>query len=224
MSHPEPDALRARRELLVERHLAARGITDSRVLEAMRQVPRHEFLPPSLQQHAYEDRPLPIGQGQTISQPWIVALMVQLAELRPDSRVLDVGTGSGYQAAVLSRLLNRVESVEIVPELAESAARRLRELGYDNVTVHCADGSLGWPPGAPWDAIIAAAAPEEVPPALVEQLASGGRLILPVGAQRQELLVVRKEADGSVSTRHVIPVAFVPMTGAGGKSEPADQK
>lgn len=203
----------SRRRLMVEEQLVRRDITDRRVLEAMGRVPRHRFVRPEQRSEAYEDRPLPIGHGQTISQPYIVALMTQLSRPRPTSRALDVGTGSGYQAAVLAELVQEVYSVEIVPELGLEAARRLRELGYKNVKVRVGDGWRGWPEHAPFDVIIVAAAPEEIPPALIEQLAPGGRLILPIGGYSQTLTLVEKNADGEVSMREITPVAFVPMTG-----------
>lgn len=201
------------RNRMVQAQLVSRDIHDQRVLDAMRRVPRHLFVPEDLRGSAYADRPLPIGERQTISQPYIVALMTQLAETKPNSRALDVGTGSGYQAAVLAELCEHTYSIEIVPSLAETAAERLAELGYDNVTVRCGDGYRGWPEHAPFDLIILAAAPDHIPPALIEQLAPGGRLILPVGDYRQELVVVNKRADGSTHQRTITLVAFVPMTG-----------
>jgi protein-L-isoaspartate(D-aspartate) O-methyltransferase len=201
------------RRLMVQSQLAARDIDDQRVLDAMGRIPRHEFVPEELRASAYADRPLPIGDGQTISQPYIVALMTQLAQPKPDSRALDIGTGSGYQAAVLSALCKQVYSVEIVPSLAGSATRRLDDLGYANVTVRCGDGYRGWPEHAPFDLIIVAAAPDHVPPALIEQLSPGGRLVLPVGDSYQNLVVVEKQQGGQARQWTVIPVAFVPMTG-----------
>lgn len=199
---------------MVDEQLRGRDIVDSRVLAAMADVPRHCFVPEWQRSAAYEDRPLPLAHGQTISQPYIVALMTQLARPDVEARALDVGTGSGYQAAVLSRLCQSVESVEIVPELAEEARRRLASLGCDNVRVHCADGYCGWPDAAPYDLIIAAAAPDHVPPRLVEQLAEGGRLVLPVGRAAQQLLLIEKFADGELRRRFFGAVRFVPMTGA----------
>jgi protein-L-isoaspartate(D-aspartate) O-methyltransferase len=209
----KPDEFADDRKRMVRVQLAARDIHDRRVLDAMRRVPRHLFVPDEMQQFAYDDRPLPIGYQQTISQPYIVALMTQLAQTKPESRVLDVGTGSGYQAAVLAELCQHVYGIEIVPPLAETAAKRLREQGYANVTVRCGDGYRGWPEHAPFDAIILAAAPEHIPPALVDQLAPGGRLVLPVGDRHQELVVVEKQPDGTTRQRTVTLVAFVPMTG-----------
>lgn len=185
-----------------------------RVLAAMAGVPRHLFVPPSLESRAYDNGPLPIGHGQTISQPYIVALMTELLRLLPKAVVLEVGTGSGYQAAVLARLVRQVYSVEIVPALAAEAAARLRRLGVDNVVVCQGDGYFGWPEHAPYDAVIVTAATPRIPLALVQQLRPGGRLVLPVGGvyEAQELRVVEKGADGTVIERGVLPVAFVPLT------------
>ena len=207
-----PNQLRsADRVAMVEDQLAGRDITDVFVLEAMKRVPRHAFVPTQLAARAYADQPLPIGLGQTISQPYIVALMTQLAAPKGAARVLDVGTGSGYQAAVLAELADHVFGVEIICEHAEAASKRLARLGYDNATIRCGDGYHGWSEHAPFDAIIVAAAPEKVPPALIEQLKPSGRLVIPVGGQRQELRLYLKNADGSVSVRHVAPVRFVPF-------------
>lgn len=200
-----------RRADMVREQLAGRDITDERVLQAMRRVRRHLFVPDGLQKLAYADRPLPIGHGQTISQPYIVALMTQLARPRQSARALDVGTGSGYQAAVLAELVQQVYSIEIVCPLADMARRRLESLGYNNVEVRCGDGYAGWLEHAPFDVIIVAAAPEQVPQALIDQLAPGGRLVIPVGNFYQELTVVEKLHDGGVKSRSVAPVAFVPM-------------
>lgn len=211
---PDPDEAARLRESMVTTQLLARDITHEGVLQAMAKVPRHEFAGDVALGTAYGDHPIPIGFGQTISQPYIVALMTQLARPQPRSRVLDVGTGCGYQAAVLSELVGHVWSLEIVPELAESAAGRLRRLGCLNVDVLCRDASVGLPAVAPFDAIVCAAAPREVPEALVDQLAPGGRLVLPVGVGQQSLLVVTKNDDGSVKTENIGAVSFVPMTGA----------
>ncbi|TDI12008.1 MAG: protein-L-isoaspartate(D-aspartate) O-methyltransferase [Acidobacteria bacterium] len=197
---------------MVERDLTARGVEDPQVLEAMRQVPRHLFVPEALRPHAYEDRPLPIGLGQTISQPYIVALMTALADVGPGDRVLEIGTGSGYQAAVLSVLAHRVYSIEILEELSLRAQKVLHETGRDNIEFRVGDGYRGWPEAAPFDAIVVTAAPPHVPQPLVEQLAQGGRLVIPVGTAYQELLVLEKTAGGLVRRRS-IPVRFVPMTG-----------
>ena len=201
------------RRLMVERQLAARDITDKRVLGAMRRVPRHEFVPKNQLAFAYADGALPIGLGQTISQPYIVALMSQLARTNERSVALDVGTGSGYQAAILSELCDKVYSIEIVEELAKTSRERLDRLGYKNVTVRHGDGYRGWKEHAPFDLIIVAAAPKHIPQPLVDQLKVGGRLIIPVGDYQQHLICIEKKPDGSVERKNIIPVAFVPMTG-----------
>ncbi len=213
---PTPDPTEERpmaRQQMVDRHLAARDIREPAVLDAMRAVPRHRFVPAADQARAYADHPLPIGHDQTISQPYIVALMTQLARARPGVKALDVGTGSGYQAAVLSRIVDHVYGIEIVCPLAERAAQTLAALDYDNVTVKCGDGYRGWPEHAPFDVIILAAAPDRIPEPLVEQLAPGGRLVLPVGEGIQRLRVVIKEADGTHRIEDHGAVRFVPMTG-----------
>lgn len=203
-----------RRRHMVNTQLGSRDIKDRRVLDAMRSVPRHLFTPNEHRDHAYADRPLPIGHDQTISQPYIVALMTQLTRPQPHFRALDVGTGSGYQAAVLAELCQEVYSIEIVQPLADSARDRLRELGYGNVKVRCGDAYHGWPEHAPFDLIIAAAAPERVPQQLVEQLAVGGRFVLPLGPHGlQELVIVEKQQDGNSRQWSSGGVAFVPMTG-----------
>jgi len=206
------DPYAAARERMVARQIAARGVSDARVLEAMRQVERHLFVPEPLRAEAYADRALPIAQGQTISQPYIVALMTELAALTPTARVLEVGTGSGYQAAVLAVLVREVYTIEIVEPLAAEAKERLRRLGHANVFVRAGDGYRGWPEKAPFDAILVTAAPPEIPTPLLEQLAPGGRLVAPVGRGRQELVVVERGERG-LTRRSVIPVVFVPMTG-----------
>jgi len=185
------------------------------VMEAMRKVPRHLFVPASDVDAAYRNHPLPIGSGQTISQPYIVALTTDLVEPRKHHRVLEIGTGSGYQAAVLAELVEQVYSVEIVASLAREATERLRSLGYQNIDVRLSDGHVGWAEAAPFDAIVVTAAATHVPPALVEQLKPGGRMVIPVGPQHrtQEFTLVEKHADGSISKRVVLPVRFVPMTG-----------
>jgi protein-L-isoaspartate(D-aspartate) O-methyltransferase len=191
----------------------SRGITNARVLEAMRRVPRHEFVPVEFRSHAYEDRPLSIGSGQTISQPYVVAFMTQQLEPEPTDRVLEIGTGSGYQAAVLSGLVAEVYSIEIVEALADRAATDLDRLGYTNVHVRAGDGYRGWPEEAPFDAVIVTCAPDAVPQPLVDQLAQGGRMIIPVGAiLHQELVLLEKHGD-QLDRREVLPVRFVPMTG-----------
>ena len=190
------------------------GITLSpRVLEAMGTVPRHEFVPSDLSELAYADSPLPIGHGKTISQPFIVALMVELLDVQPEDRVLEVGTGLGYHAAVLASLADAVYTVELIPELAEGAARRFARTGADNVMVRAGDGGRGWREHAPFDKISAAAAPEHVPPALVEQLRPGGRLVLPLGPlDEQNLVLVAKDEDGETSTSRILPVRFSTLT------------
>lgn len=213
MQNPvEHDTERCRN--MVKSQLCSRDITDVRVLEAMERLSRHRFAPDEYYDQAYADRPLPIGHDQTISQPYIVALMTQLAQTRPESRALDVGTGSGYQAAVLAELCREVFSIEIIPPLAEAARRRLGELGYDNVRVRQGDAYEGWSEYAPFDLIIAAAAPDHIPEPLVEQLATGGRFVLPVGrCGMQELVVVEKQEDGSIRQWDAGGVAFVLMAG-----------
>jgi protein-L-isoaspartate(D-aspartate) O-methyltransferase len=202
--------LKAEREAMVRTQIEARGVSDERVLAALRQVPRHRFVPEDLVQAAYEDGPLPIGHGQTISQPYIVAVMTELLAPGPDDMVLDVGTGSGYQAAVLSRLAKRVYSIEIVPELAQSARERLEALGYTNVEVITGDGWAGLPGLAPFDGILVAAAPSEVPQALLDQLAVGAKLVIPVGKWEQDLRVYERTPDG-IDQRTVFGVRFVPL-------------
>jgi protein-L-isoaspartate(D-aspartate) O-methyltransferase len=198
---------------MIERQIESRGVKDPRVLATMRATPRHLFVPAELRGQAYEDHPLPIGHGQTISQPYIVAAMTELLDIRPESKVLEIGTGSGYQTAVAARLASHVYSIEIVPELARSSAALLAKLGILNVTVRHGDGYKGWPEEAPFDRIIVTAAPPEIPKALVEQLRPGGKMVIPVGksALDQELLVVEKLADGTIRRRSVFPVRFVPM-------------
>jgi protein-L-isoaspartate(D-aspartate) O-methyltransferase len=202
----------AAREAMVREQIEARGVRTPAVLQAMRKVPRHEFVPESARRFAADDRPLPIGEGQTISQPYIVALMTELAGLTPESRVLEVGTGSGYQTAMLAELAAEVCTVEIVPELARRAEGDLARLGYPNVHLRLGDGYLGWPELAPFDAIVVTAAPEKIPPPLLEQLKVGGRLVIPVGDYFQELKVVTRTVEGY---REEIggSVRFVPMTG-----------
>jgi protein-L-isoaspartate(D-aspartate) O-methyltransferase len=205
----------AMRRQMVETQLSARGdgIRDPRVLAAMGKVPRQEFVPPDLRHLAYADSPLPIGHQQTISQPYVVAFMTEKLQPRPGDRVLEIGTGSGYQAAVLSGLVKELYSIEIVPELAKRATSDLKRLGYDNVHVRAGDGFKGWPEAAPFDAIIVTCAPEAVPDPLVVQLKDGGRMIIPVGRNgAQELILLRKQA-GKLEQRAVLPVRFVPMTG-----------
>ena len=207
------DPFAAQREMMVREQIQARGVRNPDVLAAMRQVPRHLFVPEQVRSLAYRDHPLPIGAGQTISQPYIVALMSELLQVRKSDRVLEIGTGSGYHAAVLARLAKHVYSMELVESLAESARKTLIAGGYTNVTVRQGDGYLGWPEEAPFDRIILTAAPPEVPPALIDQLRPGGILVAPVGsgAFGQDLIVIEKAADGKLRRRSVIPVMFVPM-------------
>jgi protein-L-isoaspartate(D-aspartate) O-methyltransferase len=207
---PEKSPFDEAREQMVEVQIEGRGVTDTRVLDAMRRVPRHELVPQDVRPYAYEDRPLPIGYGQTISQPYVVAAMTEALGLRGKERVLEVGTGSGYQAAVLSLLAREVYSIEIVEPLAKTAAANLLRLGYDNVRVRAGDGYKGWPEHAPFDAIIVTAAPPEIPEALVEQLAMGGRMVLPVGTNLQVLLRLTRTPDG-LSREELFFVRFVPM-------------
>jgi protein-L-isoaspartate(D-aspartate) O-methyltransferase len=189
-----------------------RPVFSERVLDAMAAVPRHAFVPHSQARAAYRDRPLPIGHGQTISQPYIVALMTDLLDLEPGDRVLEVGTGSGYQAAVLAHLAAKVYTIEIVEPLGRTAAEVLVRLGYTNVETRIGDGYAGWPDQQPFDAIIVTAAPDHVPPALVRQLRPGGRLVIPVGGRHQDLMVIEKRPDGSTADEEIIPVRFVPLT------------
>jgi protein-L-isoaspartate(D-aspartate) O-methyltransferase len=205
--------LRERRLDMVEQQIRQRGVGDPRVLEAMRSVPRERFVPAGALSRAYDDTPLAIGSGQTISQPYIVAYMTEALGVQPSHRVLEVGTGSGYQAAVLSLLAREVYTIEIVPELARGAAAVLRELGYGNVNVREGDGYAGWPEHAPFDRIMVTAAPDEIPKPLIEQLAPGGRLVIPVGPQgeTQWMTIVEKTAAG-IAERRTIPVQFVPFT------------
>jgi protein-L-isoaspartate(D-aspartate) O-methyltransferase len=210
---PRADAWREAQARLVDQRLVPAGIRDSATLAAMRSVPRHEFVPKDQRAQAYEDIPLPIGHGQTISQPAVVALMTELIQPRAGKKVLEVGTGSGYQAAVLAQAGCRVWTIEIFQALAKQARDRLARLGYSNVTVRHGDGYAGWPEEAPFDAIMVTAAAESVPPALVDQLARGGRLVMPVGDQlsHQDLLLLEKDSAGRVTSRQVLPVRFVPF-------------
>ena len=201
------------REAMVKTQIESRGVKDEDVLSVMRDVPRHLFIDESLWPKAYSDGPLPIGHGQTISQPYIVAFMTEL--LRPDTHhmVLEIGTGSGYQAAVLAKLVHHVYTIEIVPELGRNAKAALKRLGYDNISVRVGDGYKGWPEEEPFDRIIVTAAPEKVPEALLDQLKPGGRMVLPVGPRwwGQDLLVIEKNERGKVVRKNTIPVRFVPM-------------
>ena len=207
---PQEDFARMR-ERMVAQQMAARDITDARVLDAMRKVPRELFVPPDQRRLAYEDHPLPIGKDQTISQPYIVAYMTQALELQPTHKVLEIGTGSGYQAAVLGELAAQVYTIEIVAELAERAKQTLAEAGYKNIHVRHGDGYAGWPEQAPFNAIMVTAAPDHVPQPLIDQLAPGGRMIIPVGDAYQELRLIQR-TDKGVIERTTIAVRFVPLT------------
>ncbi|MCL6564825.1 MAG: protein-L-isoaspartate(D-aspartate) O-methyltransferase [Acidobacteriia bacterium] len=220
----EEERFRRQREALVaqlasERWTGGEPVRNARVLEALRRVPRHRLVPPEQRPHAYEDRPLPIGYGQTISQPYVVARMTELLDPQPTDRVLEVGTGSGYQAAVLAELVAEVFTIEIVEPLGRQAEQRLRELGYANIHVRIGDGYLGWPEQAPFDAVIVTAAPDHIPEPLLEQLKPGGRMVIPVGAryQTQELLLITKGAKGprDIRIQRVMPVIFVPLVRPG---------
>jgi protein-L-isoaspartate(D-aspartate) O-methyltransferase len=206
------DPFAERRAAMVEQQIERRGVEDRRVLAAMRAVPRHLFVPEALRDDAYADAPQPIGEGQTISQPYIVALMTSLLELDGNEKVLEIGTGSGYQAAVLARVARQVYTIEILAPLAERARRSFAELKLTNVTARVGDGYQGWPEQAPFDAIIVTAAPERVPQPLVDQLKVGGRLVIPIGRTFQDLMVLTKTPEG-VLKQTILPVRFVPMTG-----------
>jgi protein-L-isoaspartate(D-aspartate) O-methyltransferase len=211
---------------MVARQLADRGIRDPVVLDAMRAVPREAFVPPHLAEWAYADEPLPIGQGQTISQPYVVAFMIAAVSPGSAERALEIGTGSGYSAAVLARIVREVYTVERLPALADAAARRLAELDYRNVHVRCGDGTLGWPEHAPYDVIVVTAGGPRVPPALLAQLANGGRLVMPVGddPRLQDLVRVRRGAGGGIEEDRLEPVAFVPLIGQEGWPEPRSRE
>jgi protein-L-isoaspartate(D-aspartate) O-methyltransferase len=212
----------ARQQMVISQLLSpGRGITNARVLATMGKVPRHEFVPERLRAQAYDDNPLPIGHGQTISQPFIVAFMTEQLEPKPTDHILEIGTGSGYQAAVLAELVAKVYTIEIVQELATRAAADLKRLGYTNVQVRAGDGYKGWPEAAPFDAVMVTCAPERVPQPLVEQLKDGGRVIIPVGPRWNQELVLLRKRGGKLEQRAVLPVSFVPMTGeVEGKEKP----
>jgi protein-L-isoaspartate(D-aspartate) O-methyltransferase len=195
---------------MVNTQIAARGVSDLAVLRTMKNTPRHLFVPEEVSHLAYEDHPLPIGYNQTISQPYIVGLMTELLELSGDEVVLEIGTGSGYQSAILSQLVSECFSIEVVEELASRSKKTLSDLGYNNVTIKWGDGYKGWPEKAPFDAIIVTAAPEEIPEKLIEQLKTGGKMVIPVGKYYQELLVITKKETG-FKEKQIIPVRFVPM-------------
>lgn len=207
-----PDSYASLRESMVREQIESRGVRDRAVMEVMKRVPRHQFVPAAIRSWAYADRPLPIGHGATISQPYIVALMTELLEVRSSHRVLEIGTGSGYQAAILARLSKHVYTIELEKELAREATQRLTRLGYANVTVRHGDGYRGWPEESPFDRIIVTAAPPELPAALIDQLAPGGKLVAPVGSGwDQELILVSKAKDGTVHRESKGGVRFVPM-------------
>jgi protein-L-isoaspartate(D-aspartate) O-methyltransferase len=216
-SNPEGD-FKVMREKMVETQIKARGVKDPRVLSALLKVERHRFVPEKYMDSAYSDQPLPIGEGQTISQPYIVALMTELLEIKGNEKVLEIGTGSGYQAAILAELAKEVYTIEIIEPLASMAKKKLSELGYQNVMVKAGDGYLGWPEAAPFDAIIVTAAPDQIPKPLIDQLKEGGRMVVPVGTHTQELIKIVKRS-GKIETTDVIPVLFVPMTGEGVKQK-----
>jgi protein-L-isoaspartate(D-aspartate) O-methyltransferase len=203
------------RAQMVKTQIEARGVHDRRVLDAMRRVPRHRFIPEAMRSAAYQDGPLSIGSGQTISQPYIVAFMTEAAEVGPEDRVLEIGTGSGYQAAVLAELAGEVYSIEIVPTLHQRTTPLLESMGYTNLHVRMGDGHSGWPEAAPFDAIVVTAAPEVVPKALVEQLATGGRMVIPVGRGDQQLRILRK-LPGGIREESTMAVRFVPMVSTDG--------
>lgn len=218
----DPRALARQRMVAEQLAGVGRGIASPRVLAAMRKVPRHEFVPEALRARAYEDGPLPIGHRQTISQPFVVAFMTDRLEPKPTDRVLEIGTGSGYQAAVLAELVAQVYTIEIVEDLARRAAADLTRLGYTNVHVRAGDGFKGWPEAAPFDAIIVTCAPEKVPQPLIDQLKDGGRMIVPVGPMGDQDLVLLHKHGARLERRAVLPVRFVPMTGEAQKTEPKE--
>jgi protein-L-isoaspartate(D-aspartate) O-methyltransferase len=219
------DPYQRERDRMVEQQIRDRGVTHRPTLEAMRKVPRHLFVPEGVRRSAYADSPLPIGHGQTISQPYIVAFMTEVADVRQDAKVLEIGTGSGYQAAVAAELSDHVYSIEIVPALATRAAEALEGAGYQRVNVRTGDGYHGWPEHAPFDVIIVTAAAETIPPPLVAQLKDGGRMVIPVGPQfgAQNLVLVTKQ-DGRIRTRTLMPVRFVPFTREGAASPGTRQR
>lgn len=204
------EELRHLRMEMVNRQIIARGIQDPLVLEAMARVPRHDYVPPGQERHAYEDGPLSIGAGQTISQPYVVALMTEMAQIHSRSKVLEVGTGSGYQTAILAEIALEVFTVEVLPQLASEARKRLETAGYQNIHFRVGDGHNGWPEAAPFDAIVVTAAPDTLPPKLVDQLNTNGRLVIPIGNLFQDLVLIRKTAGGTLKEKS-IPVRFVPM-------------
>jgi len=216
-SNPKGD-YKVMREKMVETQIKARGVKDPRVISALLKVERHRFVLEDYLNSAYADQPLPIGEGQTISQPYIVALMTELLELKENEKVLEIGTGSGYQAAILAELAKEVYTIEIIESLASTAKKRLSELGYQNIRVKAGDGYLGWPEAAPFDAIIITASPDHIPKPLLDQLKEGGRMVVPVGTYAQELKKIVKRS-GKIETTGIISVIFVPMTGEGVKKK-----
>ena len=211
--NPQDDKYTRTREEMVEEQIQNRGIINKPTLDAMRTIPRHKFVPPNLTERAYNDGPLPIGYGQTISQPYIVAFMTALIDPKPDFKVLEIGTGSGYQAAVLSEIVSKTYTIEIITELYNSSSKRLKELGYDKVSCKNADGYYGWEEFAPFDAIVVTAAAEYIPPPLIKQLKDGGKMIIPVGSPflNQSLILVEKNGE-EITTTNLLPVRFVPFT------------
>ena len=209
----QDDRYKNDRERMVSRQIENRGISDISTLDAIRKVPRHDFVPPNLVDRAYDDGPLPIGFGQTISQPYIVAFMTAVIDPKPEFKVLEIGTGSGYQAAVLAEIVSETFTIEIITELYNSSSKRLKDLGYENVTCKNADGYYGWEEHAPFDAIVVTAAAEYIPPPLIEQLKDGGKMIIPVGSPflNQSLILVEKEGE-EITTTNLLPVRFVPFT------------
>lgn len=208
----QEDIYSRRREKMIAEQIESRGVHDKLVLDAMKKVPRHLFVPQGYMDLAYTDGPLPIGENQTISQPYIVAVMTELLGLKGGEKVLEIGTGSGYQAAILADIVKEVYSIEIIPSLAESARERLEKMGYANVVVRCGDGYIGWEEHAPFDGIIVTAAPDHIPQPLIDQLKVNGKLVIPVGDFFQELMLITKTKDG-ITKQTTIPVRFVPMTG-----------
>ncbi len=207
----QEDQWKKKAKRMVDLQIRSRGVSDIRVLKAMEETPRHLFVPKNSRRQAFEDHPLPIGQGQTISQPYVVALMTEMLQLKGNEKVLEIGTGSGYQSAILSQLVKEVYSIEIVKSLADSSSTRLKRMGYNNVLVKWGDGYQGWPEHAPFDAIILTAAPSQTPPKLVDQLKPGGIMVLPIGNYYQELKIISKSKDGKLKERSAGGVRFVPM-------------
>jgi protein-L-isoaspartate(D-aspartate) O-methyltransferase len=218
----EEERLRAAREAMVRHQIERRGVRDKRVLDAMLRIPRHVFLPRSQWEHAYVDGPLPIGLGQTISQPYIVGAMTEILGLDGSETVLEIGTGSGYQAAILSLLAREVHTIERHAELADQAAQVLKDLGLENVFVHVGDGSLGWPEAAPYEAIVVTAAAPDIPGPLIDQLTEGGRLVIPVGDRVNQDLERWRKWRGEIHREHFFPVAFVPLRGRFGWQDEVD--